>query len=73
MIMFKKFGNMLVDAHLSEAQVVNQIDLLITKLEWLKLAINKNDRSMMHIVASSTSSLMREVLVTCKIIKYFCR
>ena len=54
--MLKKFGNMLVDAHLSEAQVVNQIDLLITKLEWLKLAINKNDRSMMHNMASSTSS-----------------
>ena len=71
--MFKKFGNMLVDAHLSEAQVVNKIDLLITKLEWLKLAINKNDRSMMHNVASSTSSLMREVLATCNIIKYFCR
>lgn len=70
--MFKKFGNMLVDTHLDEAQVVNKIDLLITKLEWLKLAINKNDRSMMHNVASSTSSLMREVLVTCRIIKYFC-
>ena len=71
--MFKKFGNMLVDTHLSETQVVNQIDLLITKLEWLKLAINKNDRSMMHNMASSTSSLMREVLATCNIIKYFCR
>ena len=71
--MLKKFCNMLVDTHLSESQVVNQIDLLITKLEWLKLAINKDDRSMMRNVASSTSSLMREVLVTCKIIKYFCR
>lgn len=71
--MFKKFGNMLVDTQLSKTQAVNQIDLLITKLEWLKLAISKNDRSMMHNVASSTSSLMREVLVTCKIIKYFCR
>ena len=71
--MFNKFGNMLVDTQLSKTQAVNQIDLLITKLEWLKLAISKNDRSMMHNVASSTSSLMREVLVTCKIIKYFCR
>lgn len=71
--MLKKFCNMLVDTHLSESQVVNQIDLLITKLEWLKLAINKDDRSMMRNVASSTSSLMREVLLTCKIIKYFCR
>ena len=71
--MFKKFGNMLVDTQLSKTQAVNQIDLLITKLEWLKLAISKNDRSMMHNMASSTSSLMREVLVTCKIIKYFCR
>lgn len=71
--MFKKFGNMLVDTQLSKTQAVNQIDLLITKLEWLKLAISKNDRSMMHNVASSTSSLMREILVTCKIIKYFCR
>ena len=71
--MFKKFSNMSVGTHLDETQVVNKIDLLITKLEWLKLAINKNDRSMMHNVASSTSSLMREVLVTCTIIKYFCR
>ena len=71
--MFNKFGNMLVDTQLSKTQAVNQIDLLITKLEWLKLAISKNDRSMMHNVASSTSSLMREVLVTCKIIKYFCK
>ena len=69
--MFKKFGNILVDTQLSKTQAVNQIDLLITKLEWLKLAISKNDRSMMHNVASSTSSLMREVLVTCNIIKYF--
>ena len=71
--MFKKFGNMLVDTQLSKTQAVNQIDLLITKLEWLKLAISKNDRSMMHNMASSTSSLMREVLATCNIIKYFCR
>ena len=71
--MFKKFGNMLVDTQLSKTQAVNKIDLLITKLEWLKLAINKNDRSMMHNMASSTSSLMREVLATCNIIKYFCR
>ena len=70
--MFNKFRNKIVDAHIERTQAVNQIDLLITKLEWLKSAINYNDRPMMQSRASSISSLMHDVLVTCKIIKYFC-
>ena len=71
--MFNKLRNKIVDAHINRTQAVNQIDLLITKLEWLKSAINCNDRPMMQSRASSISSLMCDVLVTCKIIKYFCK
>jgi hypothetical protein len=70
--MFNKFKNDIVDTHIKRTQAVNQIDLLITKLEWLKSAINSNDRSMMQSRASNISKLMHDVLVTCKIIKYFC-
>ena len=71
--MFSKFRNQFVDRHINRTQAVNQIDILITKLMWLKASINCDDRPMMQSRASSISSLMREVLVTCQIIKYFCR
>lgn len=71
-IMFNKFKNNVVDTHIKQTHFVEQIDTLITRLEWLKSSIEVNDRSMMKSRASRLINMLEETSVTCNIIKYFC-
>lgn len=70
--MLEKFRNDLADTHIKRAGTLNQIDILITKLEWLKSSIQENDRQRMKMQASNTIDLLQDVEIACKMMKYFC-
>ena len=70
--MFNKFKNDIVDRQISNTNFIEQIDILITRLEWLKSSIESNDRSMMQSRATRLIDMLEQTSVTCSIIKYFC-
>ena len=71
--MFNKFKNDIVDRQINNTNFIEQIDILITRLEWLKSSIESNDRSMMQSRATRLIDMLEQTSVTCKIIKYFCK
>ena len=70
--MFNKFKNDIVDRQINNTNFIEQIDILITRLEWLKSSIESNDRSMMQSRATRLIDMLEQTSVTCSIIKYFC-
>lgn len=70
--MFNKFKNDIVDRQINNTNFIEQIDILITRLEWLKSSIESNDRPMMQSRATRLIDMLEQTSVTCSIIKYFC-